>query len=77
MADAPTKLLLVEDDRIVRITVRDALAKAGYRVTDLADGAAALRAAEAERFDIVLTDVRLPGLDGIALFRRIRQLHSW
>ncbi len=76
MADAPTKLLLVEDERIVRITV-DALAKAGYRVTDLADGAAALRAAEAERFDIVLTDVRLPGLDGIALFRRIRQLHSW
>jgi len=49
----------------------------GGRVTDLADGAAALRAAEAERFDIVLTDVRLPGLDGIALFRRIRQLHSW
>jgi DNA-binding NtrC family response regulator len=76
VSDAPTKLLLVEDERIVRITVRDALAKAGYRVTDLADGASALRAAEAERFDIVLTDVRLPGLDGIALFRRIRQLHS-
>ena len=75
MSDAPTRLLLVEDERIVRITVRDAVAKAGYRVTDLADGAAALRAAEAERFDIVLTDVRLPGLDGIALFRRIRQLH--
>jgi DNA-binding NtrC family response regulator len=75
VSDSPTRLLLVEDERIVRITVRDALAKAGYRVTDLADGAAALRAAEAERFDIVLTDVRLPGLDGIALFRRIRQLH--
>jgi two-component system response regulator AtoC len=73
--EAPTRLLLVEDERIVRITVRDAVAKAGYRVTDLADGAAALRAAEAERFDIVLTDVRLPGVDGIALFRRIRQIH--
>ena len=72
--DAPTKVLLVEDDRIVRITVRDALARAGYRVTDLADGASALRAAETERFDIVLTDVRLPGLDGISLFRRVRQL---
>jgi DNA-binding NtrC family response regulator len=75
VSNAPTRLLLVEDERIVRITVRDAVAKAGYRVTDLADGAAALRAAEAERFDIVLTDVRLPGLDGIALFRRIRQIH--
>jgi two-component system response regulator AtoC len=73
--EAATKLLLVEDERIVRITVRDALARAGYRVTDLSDGASALRAAEAERFDIVLTDVRLPGLDGIALFRRIRQIN--
>jgi DNA-binding NtrC family response regulator len=72
--EARTKLLLVEDERIVRVTVRDALARAGYRVTDLADGAAALRAVEAERFDIVLTDVRLPGLDGVSLFRRIRQI---
>jgi DNA-binding NtrC family response regulator len=72
---APTRLLLVEDDRLVRITVRDALARAGYRVTEHSDGAAALRAAEVERFDIVLSDVRLPGLDGITLFRKIRELH--
>jgi DNA-binding NtrC family response regulator len=67
--------MLVEDERIVRITVRDALARAGYKVSEFADGAAALRAAEAERFDIVLTDIRLPGVDGITLFRRVRQLH--
>jgi DNA-binding NtrC family response regulator len=74
--ESQTKLLLVEDERIVRITVRDALLRAGYRVTEFADGTSALRAAEAERFDIVLTDIRLPGLDGITLFRRIRQIHS-
>jgi DNA-binding NtrC family response regulator len=68
------KLLLAEDDRIVRITVRDALEEAGYAVTACADGPAALRAAEAEAFELVLTDVRLPGLDGIALFRRLREL---
>jgi len=68
------KLLLAEDDRIVRIPVRDALRAAGYEVADCADGNAALRAAEAEAYDIVLTDVRLPGLDGIALFRKLRQV---
>jgi DNA-binding response OmpR family regulator len=68
------KLLLVEDDRIVRIPVRDALEAAGYAVTACADGSAALRAAESESCDIVLSDVRLPGLDGISLFRRLRQV---
>jgi two-component system response regulator AtoC len=74
VAGASPKLLLVEDDRIIRITVRDALARAGYKVSEHSDGAAALRAAESEAFDMVLTDVRLPGMDGISLFRRIRQL---
>jgi two-component system response regulator AtoC len=73
--DSPTRVMLVEDERIVRITVRDALTRAGYKVAEFAAGTSALRAAEAERFDIVLTDIRLPGMDGITLFRRIRQLH--
>jgi len=68
------KLLLAEDDRLVRIPVRDALRAAGLDVTECADGSAALRAAEAEAFDIVLSDIRLPGLDGIALFRRMRSI---
>jgi DNA-binding NtrC family response regulator len=70
-----TRVMLVEDERIVRITVRDALTRAGYKVSEHADGASALRAAEADPFDILLTDIRLPGLDGITLFRRVRQLH--
>jgi DNA-binding NtrC family response regulator len=66
------KLLLAEDDRIVRITVGDALEEAGYAVTPCADGTAAIQALEREPFDLVLTDVRLPGVDGIAIFRRAR-----
>lgn len=68
------KLLLAEDDRIVRIPVRDALEEAGYEVTACADGTSALRALEGEAFEILLTDVRLPGLDGLALFRRAQEL---
>jgi DNA-binding NtrC family response regulator len=67
------KLLLAEDDRIVRITVRDALEDSGYEVTECADGAAALEGLEREPFDIVLTDVRLPFVDGLTLFRRARR----
>jgi len=67
------KLLLAEDDRIVRITVRDALEEAGFQVTECADGDAALAAIEREPFDLVLTDVRLPGVDGVAIFRRARR----
>jgi DNA-binding NtrC family response regulator len=67
------KLLLAEDDRIVRITVRDALEEAGYEVTECADGTSAVAALGRESFDLVLTDVRLPGVDGLALFRRARR----
>ncbi len=68
------KLLLAEDDRIVRITVRDALQEQGYLVTDCSDGTGALQALERDAYDVILSDVRLPGMDGIALFRRARQV---
>jgi DNA-binding NtrC family response regulator len=67
------KLLLAEDDRAVRITVRDALEEAGYAVTACANGADAFAALERDPFDLVLTDVRLPGVDGLTLFRRTRR----
>jgi len=68
------KLLLAEDDRIVRITVRDAMEEAGFAVTACADGSEALAALERESWDLLLTDVRLPGVDGLTLFRRARLL---
>lgn len=68
------KLLLIEDDRIVRIPVRDALEDAGYVVTECDDGTKAQRLLGSEHFDIVLSDVRLPGVDGLTLFRLARSL---
>ncbi len=70
----PFRVLLVEDDRIVRVTVRDALAEAGYKVYECADGSTALKLMESESLDLLLTDIRLPGTDGITLFRRLRHL---
>ena len=68
------RILLVEDDRAVRITVRDALEDAKHQVVECAHGEAALSAMKRDSFDLLLTDVRLPGIDGISLFRHLRSL---
>jgi two-component system response regulator AtoC len=67
------RLLLAEDDETIRFTVKEALEEQGYDVVECVDGTSALRALDGQRFDLVLTDVRMPGADGIAVFRRARE----
>ena len=61
------KILLAEDDRAVSAFVIRALAHGGHDVTAAMDGLAALARLADERFDLLLTDIVMPGLDGIAL----------
>ncbi len=68
------RILLVEDDPDVRAGVLTALREAGHDVVDSADGAAALERLSAEFFDVVVSDVRLPKVDGLAVFRHARQV---
>jgi nitrogen regulation protein NR(I) len=68
----PAKILLVEDDPAIVTTLRRVLADDGYDVTIERTGDAGLKHAQAEEFDVVLTDLRLPGLNGLEL---VRQLH--
>ena len=70
------RVLIVEDDRQVRETVADYLATHGYEVGQAADGAAMRKALAAELPDLVLLDVRLPGEDGLALARWLRERHD-
>jgi len=67
-------ILLVEDERSIRITLRDDLERAGHRVTALSDGAKALEVLEKRRFDCVITDIRLPGLGGMDLLKAVKNL---
>jgi DNA-binding response OmpR family regulator len=69
-------VLIVEDDREVRETVADYLASHGYEVSQAADGAAMRKALGAALPDLVLLDVRLPGEDGLALARWLRERHD-
>ncbi len=63
----PARLLIAEDEEAVRAYLIRALVGAGYQVTAVADGRAALEAMQQERFDLLLTDIRMPRLDGIEL----------
>ena len=65
-------ILLVDDEPTIRLSVGDALEDAGHRVTRAADGEAAARHISEHRFDAVISDIRMPGMDGLTLFRRIR-----
>ena len=69
-ADAPL-VLIVEDHDDVRAFVRDVLRRR-YRTTEAATGEEALDAARAERPDLVVSDVMMPGMDGVELVRRLR-----
>jgi DNA-binding response OmpR family regulator len=69
---ADTHVLFVEDDDVIREATQLALERDGFVVTARPDGPAGLDAFRADRPDIALLDVMLPGLDGVSLCRRIR-----
>src|SRR3954471_2185412 len=60
-------ILVAEDDQAVRDFVSRALAYYGHSVTTVADGSAALQALAERHYDLMLTDIVMPGMDGIAL----------
>jgi len=61
------RILVAEDDVAVREFVSRALAHRGHDVTAVEDGLKALAAIDAAAFDLLITDIVMPGLDGIAL----------
>src|SRR5258708_5121036 len=71
MAD---RLLLVEDKAELRQMLKLALGKAGFEVTEAADGAEGARLIGAQPFSIVLTDLKLPGLSGLDLLQKVLEV---
>lgn len=57
-------VLVVEDEPLIAVTLRDDLEDHGYRVVSTGDGARALQLLDAQAFVAVVTDLRLPGVDG-------------
>jgi two-component system, cell cycle response regulator CpdR len=68
------KILLAEDDDDLRRFLVKALEKAGHRVTPFAEGASAYEEIKQATFDLLLTDIVMPEMDGIELARRAAEL---
>lgn len=71
------KILAVDDSVSMRQMVAFTLKAAGHTVTDAADGKQALDLAQKESFDLVLTDVNMPVMDGITLTKELRALPAY
>ena len=67
------KILVVDDEDIVRTSCSRTLVPEGYDVRLAKNGVEGLRMASEERFDLVLTDLKMPDMDGIDVLRNIKE----
>lgn len=70
--DRPPKVLVVDDEPAITSFLRMGLGRVGFEVTVAADGAGALASVDRERFDVVVLDLMLPGINGMEVCRRLR-----
>jgi len=66
-------ILVVDDSNAIRQSVSFILEQAGYTVTQAQDGMDALTKLDAQQFNLVISDVNMPNMDGIALTRKVRE----
>ncbi|GAA3704185.1 response regulator [Sphingomonas cynarae] len=65
-------ILTVDDSASLRMAIRIALTGAGYAVTEAGDGVEGLARAAETRFDLIVTDLNMPNMDGLAMIRALR-----
>ena len=68
-----TSLLIIEDDENISSAIQEYFSRAGYNVSTAADGVAGIEAASRERPDVVMLDLMLPRMDGLAVCKELRQ----
>jgi len=69
---APFRVLVVDDDRLSRLTTSQQLVKRGFESESAEDGRAAVQVLERAHWDVVLADLRMPHVDGIELLQQVR-----
>jgi DNA-binding NtrC family response regulator len=68
------RILVADDEASIRDGLIDVLTDEGYDATGVADGAEAIAAITQSSYDVVVTDLRMPGIDGLEVLRRVREL---
>ncbi|PXA88683.1 two-component system response regulator [Nostoc sp. 3335mG] len=66
-------ILAVDDSASLRMAIRIALTGAGYTVTEAGDGVEGLAKASATKFDMIVTDLNMPNMDGLSMIRELRK----
>jgi len=74
MAAKKRKILIVEDEAVVRESVRDWLVEDGYDVDVAENGEEALKKIKKEEFGVIVLDLKLPGIDGLQVFEQAKEL---
>ncbi|TSB44956.1 response regulator [Alkalicoccobacillus porphyridii] len=69
------KLLVVDDQYGIRVLLNEILQKDGYIVFQAANGVQAIKTVEEENPDLILLDMKIPGMDGLEILRRIKSTH--
>lgn len=72
-----TKVLVVDDSNSIRDMVSFTLKSAGYQTVEACDGKQGLQTAQTAAFDLVISDVNMPNMDGISLCQELRKLPSF
>ena len=68
------KILTVDDSASIRLTTRVTLSNAGYAVTEAVDGLDGLNKLKGGEYDLVVTDLNMPNMDGLTMIRELRKL---
>ncbi|MFA6283663.1 MAG: response regulator [Desulfurivibrionaceae bacterium] len=75
MSETNTRLLVVDDEPIVGKRLKQVFDKIGFAIETYTDSAAALAAMAEKPFDIVVTDLKMEGIDGIEVLKRVRAMN--
>ena len=75
MSEAITRLLVVDDEPIVGKRLKQVFGKIGFEIETFTDSASALAAMAEKSFDIVVTDLKMEGIDGIGVLKRVRVMN--
>ncbi len=68
------KIFLVDDERILRVTLADELKDAGYHVFEFAEASGVIQTLQQEKPDLLITDIRMPGMDGLELLEKVKKV---
>ncbi|CAN7566890.1 MULTISPECIES: response regulator [Neorhizobium] len=67
-------ILTVDDSASIRLTTRVALSNAGYQITEAVDGLDGIAKLKAGQFDLIVTDLNMPNMDGLTMIRELRKM---